>query len=87
MAQQMEQKDRTIQMLNEQIALRPRPSITTIETRNSATQTDKVYIYNIIITINDILKIIILFIIFSVDQSQLQHYAHSIEKDRQMAVL
>jgi len=42
MAQQMEQKDRTIQMLNEQIAQRPRPSITTIETRNAATQTDRV---------------------------------------------
>ncbi|XP_060879396.1 putative leucine-rich repeat-containing protein DDB_G0290503 isoform X2 [Metopolophium dirhodum] len=41
MAQQMEQKDRTIQMLNEQIAQRPRPSITTIETRNAATQTDR----------------------------------------------
>lgn len=48
MAQQMEQKDRTIQMLNEQIAQRPRPSITTMETRNAATQTDRVctfYIY------------------------------------------
>lgn len=44
MAQQMEQKDRTIQMLNEQIAQRPRPSITTIETRNAATQTDRVCI-------------------------------------------
>jgi len=42
MAQQMEQKDRTIQMLNEQIAQRPRPSVTTIETRNAATQTDRV---------------------------------------------
>ncbi|XP_022161228.1 putative leucine-rich repeat-containing protein DDB_G0290503 isoform X1 [Myzus persicae] len=41
MAQQMEQKDRTIQMLNEQIAQRPRPSITTTETRNAATQTDR----------------------------------------------
>jgi hypothetical protein len=41
MAQQMEQKDRTIQMLNEQIAQRPRPSVTTIETRNAATQTDR----------------------------------------------
>lgn len=45
MAQQMEQKDRTIQMLNEQIAQRPRPSITTIETRNAATQTDRVCKY------------------------------------------
>lgn len=45
MAQQMEQKDRTIQMLNEQIAQRPRPpSITTIETRNAATQTERVCI-------------------------------------------
>lgn len=42
MAQQMEQKDRTIQMLNEQMAQRPRASITTIETRNAATQTDRV---------------------------------------------
>jgi len=46
MAQQMEQKDRTIQMLNEQIAQRPRPSITSIETRNAATQTDRVCNYN-----------------------------------------
>jgi len=84
MAQQMEQKDRTIQMLNEQIAQRPRSSITTIETRNAATQTDRVCTfrnyYNIILFIS-------ICFYFSVGRPQLQHYAHSIEKDRQMVVL
>lgn len=42
MAQQMEQKDQTIQMLNEQIIQQPRSSITTVETRNAATQTERV---------------------------------------------
>ncbi|XP_050430623.1 uncharacterized protein LOC126839373 isoform X2 [Adelges cooleyi] len=41
MAQQMEKKDRTIQILRDQLAQKPRLSVKTIETRNSATQTDR----------------------------------------------
>lgn len=83
MAQQMEQKDRTIQMLNEQIAQRPRPSITTIETRNAATQTDRVCKFYMYIIYN---KYQIVFFL-SVGRPQLQRYAHSIEKEWQMDVL